>query len=101
MRSRCQSSNQVLSYLDGAENGMGLADNANNYRTLLYSFGSIFNLEYSALGRARRCMVSLGASSNETAPATRSANKGRIGESGRVGVQCDRIVIVIVAKHDV
>jgi hypothetical protein len=43
---------QLTSYLDCTENGMGLAGNSDDDGALLHGLGSIFNLEYSALGRA-------------------------------------------------
>lgn len=45
-------------YLDGAHDGVRLADNSDYYRAELDGFGGIFDLEYSALRRAGNLGVS-------------------------------------------
>lgn len=69
------------SYLDCTKDGMGLAGNSYYNRTLLHCLGSIFNLEYSALGRAVQVLATL---------------RDPLGAGG---VQCDGIVVVVVSKH--
>lgn len=41
-----------VSYLDGDEHGMCLANYTNDYGTLLHGLGGVFDLEYSSLRRA-------------------------------------------------
>lgn len=77
-----------MSYLDADQDGVCLACYSHNHRTLLDCLGGIFDLEYPTLRRAVwRETKSAGVASS------------RDGLRRVCGLQCDRVVVVVVSEH--